>query len=324
MTYPPNGAYPGSTPADGSDPYRYGPPTPQTGPSWPQGGPSAPTGRQILSSSWRLLKRDRSLMVLPVLGTFFGAVAYLAFFVPGLILQIGGHRNHYFVYPFAIVGGFFASVIGIFFQAALIAGAYQRADGSDPTVGGCLAVAWRMKRQVLGWAVFTSSVGAVVRIVEQRLGIFGRLLGFLGGIAWAVATFFAVPAIVAEGLGPIEALKRSAHTIRETWGTSVRTTLRFGVLGFLLTIVPIAVTILGVVALVASASSSNTGGIATGIAVAVIGFFALVGLGAVLGAVGTYARAMIYRWTTGRPVPGIDAALFTGAFAARRGRGRRG
>jgi hypothetical protein len=315
MTYPPNNAYPGGMAADGSDPYRYGPPA-------PQGGPSAPTGRQILSSSWAMLKRDRSLIVLPVLGTFFGAVAYLAFFVPGLILQIGGHHNHYFVYPFVIVGGFFASVIGIFFQAALIAGAYQRADGGDPTVGSCLEVAWRMKTQVLGWAVFTSSVGAVVRLVEQRLGIFGRLLGFLGGVAWAVATFFAVPAIVAEGLGPIEALKRSAHTIRQTWGTSVRTTLRFGLLGFVLTIVPIAVTIVGVVVLVASANSTNAGGIAAGGLIAVVGFLAIVGLGAVLGAVGTYARAMIYRWTTGRPVPGIDPALFAGAFAARRGRGR--
>lgn len=303
---------------DGSDPYRYGPPPQAAPPTWH--GPSAPTGRQILSASWTLLKRDRSLVVLPVLGTFFASVAYLAFFVPGLILQISSHHSHYFVYPFVIVGGFFASVIGIFFQAALIAGAYQRADGYDPTVGGALAVAWRMRRQVLGWAVFTSSVGAVVRIVEQRLGIFGRLLGFLGGIAWAVATFFAVPAIVAEGLGPVEALKRSAHTIRETWGTSVRTTLRFGVLGFVLTIVPLLVTIGGVVVLVTSWNSSSNAGVAAGLLVAVVGFLALVGLGAVLSAVGTYARAMIYRWTTGKPVPGIDPALFAGAFAARRGR----
>lgn len=311
--------YPGPDP---TDPYRYGAPPPAPAMAGFGAGASGPTGRQILSSSWALLKRDRSLIVLPVLGTFFGAVAYLAFFVPGLILQLDGHHSRYFVYPFVIVGGFFASVIGIFFQAALVAGVYQRADGNDPSVGTALDAAWRLRRQVLGWAVFTSSVGAVVRVVEQRLGVFGRLLGFLGGIAWAIATFFAVPAIVAEGLGPIDALKRSARTIKDTWGTSVRTTLRFGVLGFLLTIVPIVVTIVGVVVLVNGADNSSGGGIAAGLLVAVIGFLALVGLGAVLGAVGTYARALIYRWTTGRPVPGIDPALFAGAFQARRGRRR--
>ena len=56
----------------------------------------------------------------------------------------------------------------------------------------------------------------------------GSILGFLGGLAWAIASFLVVPVVVAEDLGPVASIKRSAQLIKSTWGTSLRTTLRFG------------------------------------------------------------------------------------------------
>ena len=37
-------------------------------------------------------------------------------------------------------------------------------------------------------------------------------------------------------------------------------------------------------------------------------------LSMVFSAISTYARAMIYRYATGRPVPGVDPQLFAGVF----------
>ena len=147
----------------------------------------------------------------------------------------------------------------------------------------------------------------------------GKIVGFLGGVAWAVATFFAVPVIVADGLGPIDALKKSAHTIRGIWGTSVRTTLRFGLIQLVLMIGPFILIMAGVFVAMSATSNGSThaGGLATGIAIAAVGALLFIALGIVFGAISTYARALIYRWTTGRPVPGIDPALFAGAFAAK-------
>ena len=120
----------------------------------------------------------------------------------------------------------------------------------------------------------------------------------------------------------IEGLKRSARTIRETWGTSLRTTLRFGFLGFALTFLPLVAVMVGFFRIADGAGASDTGTIAIGAVIAGIGFFALIVIASALSAVNTYAYAVIYRWTTGRPVPGIDPALFAGAFTARRGRRR--
>ena len=59
----------------------------------------------------------------------------------------------------------------------------------------------------------------------------GGWAGVLGGLAWAVATFLVVPVLaLAEEVGPIEALKRSSHLIRTTFGTIARGALRFGML----------------------------------------------------------------------------------------------
>ena len=60
--------------------------------------------------------------------------------------------------------------------------------------------------------------------------------------------------------------------------------------------------------------------IAVGLLLIVVGIIAFVALAMVFSAISTYARALIYRYATGRTVPGIDPQLFAGAFRPRRGR----
>jgi hypothetical protein len=212
-----------------------------------------------------------------------------------------------------------ATVAGIFFQAALVIGANTRADGGDPTVRSCLRAAWALRGRILSWGLLSATVGVAIRALERRLGIFGSILGFLGGLAWAIATFLVVPVLVAEDLGPVASVKRSAQLIKATWGTSVRTTVRFGLIQLALMLAPFVVGVIGVVAVI------NGGAIATAIGLLLIAAagVTLIGLAMVFGAIGSYARALIYRYATGRPVPGIDPVLFTGVFQPKkRSRGR--
>jgi hypothetical protein len=57
-------------------------------------------------------------------------------------------------------------------------------------------------------------------------------------------------------------------------------------------------------------------------ALIIVGFVGLLALVMVFSAVSTYARALIYRYATGLPVPGIDPSLFVGVFRQKRS-GRR-
>ncbi|MCU1600404.1 MAG: hypothetical protein JWO22_1113 [Frankiales bacterium] len=277
---------------------------------------AAPTGKELLRSTWSLLRQDRELLWLPVLATISALVAAIVLFVPGFALGYGlGNQD-----AGVVVGGALAAVastaVAIYFQAALVIGANQRADGGDPTLRSVLAAAWALRVRILKWALLAATVGAVIRAAEQRLGLIGKLLGFLGGVAWAIATFLVVPVLVSEDLGPIDAVKRSSQVLKSTWGTSVRSTLRFGLIQ-LVALVPALVAVFAGAAVI---SSSTTAGIVLGLALILLGVLAILALSMVASAVTGYARALIYRYATGAPVPGISPALLAGAFAPKKSR----
>ncbi|MCW2497503.1 DUF6159 family protein [Jatrophihabitans sp.] len=299
------------------DPYRYGPPAPQ-----PAARFSGPTGKEILSSTWDLLKQDRAMIWLSLLGAASGVVAFLALFAPGFVVaRLAGESSEVSGWIGAVLGGMLTSVVAIYFQAALVIGANVRADGGTPTFGGVLRQAWTLKWQIVQWAIVTTTVGLVVRLVEERLGVLGKIIGVLGGLAWAVASFFAVPVLVAGRLGPIEAVRESSRVIRTTWGTSLRTTLRFGVVQTLLLLLPMGLVFVGVMFLFAA--NGVVPALAVGAVLIVAGVLGFVGMSAIFGAITVYARALIYRYATGQPVPGLHPSLFAGAFVQKKRRWRR-
>ncbi|BBH17122.1 hypothetical protein Back2_14090 [Nocardioides baekrokdamisoli] len=278
---------------------------------------AAPTGKAILSASWSMLLEDKQMFWLPVISAVGSLLAAAALFIPGYLLgrQVES-TPHFGFYVGAALASFGASVVAIYFQAALVIAAYDRADGGTPTVGSALAATWKVKGKVLSWALLTTTVGMAIRAFEERLGWLGRILGFLGGLAWAIASFLVVPVLVAEGLGPVQALKRSAQLLRDTWGTSLRTTLRFGVIQVVAMLALMVGVIAGIALVIPGDEPARTIGILL-LTVSIVGFLALA---TVVAAVSTYARALIYRYAAGLPTPGVDTAVFEGAFVAKKRR----
>jgi hypothetical protein len=162
-------------------------------------------------------------------------------------------------------------------------------------------MAWQRRRVVFTWALVSATVGTVIRAVEQRLGVLGRLVGILGGLAWAVATFMVIPVLAFEDLGPVGALRQSSHLLKTTFGTIARGALRFGML-FLAWVLLAA----GVIA--AGGVVAASGAVIPGIAVGVVGVIGLFVVSMYAAAAGMYMRTILYRYATGRPVPdlGID------------------
>ena len=65
----------------------------------------------------------------------------------------------------------------------------------------------------------------------------GRIITGLLGIVWSIATFFVVPIIAYENLGPIAAFKRSVQLMKQKWGESLGATFSFGLIQFLAMII---------------------------------------------------------------------------------------
>jgi hypothetical protein len=97
--------------------------------------------------------------------------------------------------------------------------------------------------QILAWAGAQLVVGAAISAIQALLReaggqLISSIVGGLANLAWTVATFFAVPVIAFEGLGPMAALKRSAGIVRERWGEGVTGSFAIGGILFLLGFLP--------------------------------------------------------------------------------------
>ncbi len=191
---------------------------------------------ELAKVSWGVLRADKELLLLPVLSAICAVVVSASFFVPLVLvpetlskgdMRIGVYLGLFLFY-------FVNYFVMIFFNTALIGAATIRLQGGDPTLGDGLRFAWGNVNRIVQWAAVAATVGMILRIIEERVGWLGQLMVRLVGAAWTVATYFVVPVLVYEKLGPIEAVKRSASMFRETWGERMSSAVSFGLLFFLL------------------------------------------------------------------------------------------
>jgi len=199
----------------------------------------------LVGKSFEVLLSDKELLLLPVFsGTSCLIVSVMILGGGALLFRselgvfVGTHPRTVpqgmwaFLFCFYLVNYF----IVVFFNVALVSAAADRFAGGNATVNHGLQVAWDRKGSILQWAVLAATVGILLNLLEERLGWLGRLVAGFIGVAWNMATFFVVPLLAAEDIGPIEALYRSADIFTETWGEELVGGFSFGVIFTLLTI----------------------------------------------------------------------------------------
>jgi hypothetical protein len=259
---------------------------------------------QLVGQSYRILMQDRELMVLPLMSGILTA-AVVGGLAAGFGFDFSGADRGGSRYGAAFLIYVVAYAIGIFFQAAVVAGATERLRGGDPTVRSALSAATRRMGQILLWAVVAATVGVVVRVLGERLGPVGRIAAVVAGAAWSLATFFVVPVLVIEDRSVRESFGRSVGIFKKTWGESVVGSTSLGAAAICAWVTVVAI---------------------TGLLATVIGLWALLvfGAGAVFLMVffsalqGIYVASLYQYATDGRAAPGFDTAQLGEAFTAKR------
>src|SRR5262245_5666078 len=198
----------------------------------------------------------------------------------------------------------------IFFNAAIVCGADERLRGGDPTLGSPLRGAREPAGVLLPWALLSATVSLVLRALEQRAGIIGRIVIGLVGLAWTLVTFLVLPILVVERIGVGDAVKRSAELFKRTWGENVVTNGGIGIIGFVAVLA-------GVVVAVPL--------IAVGGPIAVAGIvLAVAWIAAVLCVTTTLTGILqlaLYRYAVDGEVPGFGDDQLRNAFRERGSRG---
>ncbi|TAN08016.1 MAG: hypothetical protein EPN36_01340 [Rhodanobacteraceae bacterium] len=270
---------------------------------------------QLMGASWRMLQQDKHLIVFPLISGVALAIVIALFAVP---MFVALHANAGAAgaahlppqgYLALFVFYFLDYFVIIFFNAALVACVLKQIDGEQPTLGYGLAFAWQRLPQIMGWALLTSSVGMLLRMLEEKVGIIGRIVVGLLGMAWSVTSFLVVPVLVAEGTGPIESYKRSVEMLKQTWGEQIIGNVSFGLIFGLFGIVP---------AIILFLLAAQAGGAAM-LVVGAIMVIWLVALALVQSTLQTIYQAAIYLYAANGEAPsGFDNQLVAEAFREKR------
>ncbi len=270
---------------------------------------------QLVKSSWGVLRSDKELLLFPVASGIVMSVAlgvlFLVWLGSGGFGRLDGDGLGVLDLVLLYLLYFIISTVGVFFNAALIAAANIRLDGGDPTLADGFRVAISHLPAILGWAAIAATVGLLLSALRERGGAIGAVISLLGNMAWALVTFLVVPVLVVEGVGPIEAIKRSAGLLRKTWGEQIVGNFSIGLVTGLAFV---AALVLGGIVVFALFGLSEVLGI-IGAVILVVGLIILGLIGSTLSGIFNIA---LYRYATGKDADAFfPRETLAGAFRDR-------
>ena len=270
---------------------------------------------RITKLSWRVLQLDRELIFFPVMGVIgaaiVGGVAAGVFGATGAFDRLGGGETEFNAVDviIALIAYFGGLYMVIFFNSALVAAARERLEGGDPNVMSGIRAVRGMWLAILGWTLISGTVGLILQALQSAardnangvMRIIAVILVSLLQTAWAYITFFVIPVLVVERIGPISAIRRSGGLLRQTWGEQLTASFSFFFI-YLLAIIIVAIPV-AILAFIAPIAAIIVGVILGGLALASVA--AMEGI----------FKAALYEWVAeGKDGEWFDRQLLTDAY----------
>jgi hypothetical protein len=271
-------------------------------------------GLALAGQSWRTLRSHRSLVNFPILGAAMALVVVGPPAVAGAYLADKGDTV-----PGALLGAvaiYLMCFVSAYVGVGLAAAADAALRGEEVSLGKGVAVANRRLGAITGWALINAVLSIVLRALESRSELASIAAALVGG-AWSVISLLAIPAIALEGVGPIDAIKRSASLFKQHWGGRITGMAAIGIGVFVLVILPaIALIVVGVLIL----SDAGSEGIGAGAVLLALGAVLFAAGLLISGALRQIFAVALYRFTTtGEAIGGFEAADLQNAVRSRGG-----
>ena len=184
---------------------------------------------KMIKSCMDVLKKDKELIFFPIFAAISVGLLILIISTTGALDNLDPEQGGDPTPLIPIV--FVANFLIVFFNSALVSAALERLRGGDPNVRSGLSHALKHIHHIFFWSIIVTIVAILIAAIKgsRRDGIVRNILGSMLQAGWAMITFFLVPIIVSENLGPISAIKRSSSLFKQTWGNQVAANFGFGI-----------------------------------------------------------------------------------------------
>ena len=265
---------------------------------------------QRLKNSWdflicciQFLKKNPDLIVLPVL-SLVAILVVVASLAGASFLEIDVLLQYYQTNIAILIIGlllfyFLLSFVILYFNASLITCVIERMQGNKITVFQALFSTLKRTGPLLQWTFISATVCILINALERTHDIVGEILSTIFGFSWAITTYFVLPIMIVEDIGPITAFKHSITLIGKGW----RKLLSANFILFLFVAVMI-----GVFYLVAYLFNETNQSLPVNIPI-ILGFLVL---GVIISkAFNTIFNCALYLTISGRPLQGFDKTLLS-------------
>lgn len=113
--------------------------------------------------------------------------------------------------------------VSTFFNVAFFHEIIASLRGDSVSISRGLRFAVGRLRVIALWTLCSGIIGLAIKAIESRLDVMGRLFMGAVGIAWSLASVFAIPAIVLgdKNETPAGLVRRSAGALERTWGETL-------------------------------------------------------------------------------------------------------
>ena len=162
----------------------------------------------------------------------------------------------------------------------------------------------------------SATVSVLLKMLESNKRI-GQIVSSILGMVWAVVTYFVVPILVVEKLGPFKAIGRSTEILKKTWGEALVGHFTLGFFKFLAILPFILLAVVGGL-LIAAGVQGTAVYLYIGIAVLVVAGVYLLLYSTVASAMDTIFVSALYQYAAFNTVPeGFNRDSMENAFRRR-------
>jgi hypothetical protein len=196
------------------------------------------TSLALLKNSWHFLLKNKDLLWLPIVslcGQVLIVAATTAFVVmdvihvvkrqshPEIALNMIDHLISYYPVLSMLLGVvcflllvFLLNFVSLYCNTSLIVCAHQRLQGKVMTLSQALHATKKHMKKLLQWAFTAMLIHMLIRHLE-RVRFIGPLLALGASVAWALVTYFVLPIMIFQNIGPIDAIKSARTKFTRSW-----------------------------------------------------------------------------------------------------------
>jgi len=266
-------------------------------------------GWTISINSLKVLRANKQLIIFPVLSGI-SMILIMASLFTVLLAKSGWQIDniqdpdkvtaYITLFAYYIINYF----VVVFFNMALIHCTRLYFNGEEVSVQKGIQFSLSRIGVIFSWAVFAATVGTILKALQENLGSVGKIITGIIGVMWNVATFFVVPIIAYENVGPLNAFKRSTELMKEKWGESLGASFSFGFIQiFACLLIALPLYFLGAMF-----------NVYVGIALALLAIFIII---AIISATETIFVSAVYHNVTGDPVQHLDEQMIDSLFVTK-------